>query len=234
MTDKLESLLRKIRALRAKAEGTNNVHEAAAFAAKAAQMLAEHGLEEAQLRSPEADPTEGVTMEKASKSWSASPARRQMLLTLCQVHGVRVLWFAGKSGPWMLIGRKSTIAVTLEMADYLLKATARLASEWQRAHDAPNKLMVDFKRGCFVTLQSRLFDLEREQHAQPEQRAADGTPRNLPAVVADDRSAVEAFLAKHFGEVKAARRDRVVLRSHAADAGREAGRRISLRKQIGG
>jgi hypothetical protein len=228
---KIDKLLRTIRALRAKAEGTNNEAEAAAFAAKVAEMLAQYGLEESQLDVQEQ--SEIGHEYDVAKEWSTSPARRILANSVCRLYSVRCIMPGNKGGKWTIIGRKHNIVMAKEMMTYLVKTTVRLSGQWRKENFMPHSEAIDFRRGCFERLAQRLTDLRHEQHrrAAPVFNSS-GNPQNLPALYMKESDLVNGYMKANFqfrsSKVKAGGRG-----VGAAD-GRRAADRVSLSPQVGG
>src|SRR5215475_1819621 len=147
MTDqkKLDDLLRKIRGLKAKAEDDAvSEAEAASYAAKVQELLAKHGLEEAQLDVK--DQEQMGHDETFEKLWNASSARRVLVIAICRLYFVYTIRYTrgSKTGTWILIGRPHNIAMAKDTADYLIKTVLRLGREYKRSVPLGND--VDFKR----------------------------------------------------------------------------------------
>ena len=227
--ERIVQLLRKIRALRAKAESSGTTEaESAAFAAKAAEMLAAHGLEEAQLA---VDEQTGIGHESGPVDWSDSPARRLMASAVCRLYGVKPLIVVRKSTPWTLIGRKGNVVMAVEMTACLIKATKRLSSEWGRANRGGNT--IDFRRGCFQRLSERLVELrKRQEESEAPVYSPSGNPGNLPALFQQEKSLITAYKNAHF------RTRRISMSAgrigDAAQEGRRAGDGVSLHRQVSG
>jgi len=226
---RLDKVLRVIRALKAKAEGTNNEAEAAAFAAKAAEMMAQYGLEEAQLSVEEQS---GIEKDEFNDGWSISPARKHLASAVCRLYMVRPILTGHKN--WTLVGRKHNIVMCREMMEYLVNTTQRLSSQWKRENGATEGQRTDFKRGCFVRLTERIGELrkQQEQAAQPKFNAK-GNPENLPALYQQEKSLVDRQVAVFFPNLGKSRRSTVHMGA-AASHGYAAGGSVSLNRQVGG
>lgn len=231
---KLDDVLRRIRALRAKAEKTDNEHEAAAFAAKVAEMLAQYGLEEAQLAVEERSGGDIGHEETVIKEWDASPARRLMALAVCRLYMVKPILPARRKGhPWTLIGRKHNIIMTKEMVLYLIDTTIRLSRKWRRENAALASDEIDFRRGCFERLIERVNEirLRQEQGAQA-QFSAQGNPQNLPALYQQEMTMLKQYMKSNFDTRKAKMTG--IRTGAAAEHGRSAANSIGLNTQVSG
>jgi Protein of unknown function (DUF2786) len=231
-SEKMKNLMRKIRALKAKAEDPSTTEaESLAFAAKVAEMLAQHDLEEAQLDVGQQSVEEQIGHEEYVSNWNASPARRVLAIAVCHLYNVKPLIRSRKGEPWTLIGRKHNIVMVKDMTEYLIRTTLRLSKEYGRTNPEGN--VIDFRRGCFKRLSERITDMYW-QTAKREQPAytPSGNPGNLPALYADEKKRLQQYVNDRWN-VGTLRPQRVK-QGASAIAGRAAGDRVSLNQQIGG
>lgn len=229
---KMDDLLRRIRALRAKAEKTDNEHEAAAFAAKARQLLAEHDLEEAQLDVSSAPPND-VEHHPSVRDWNQSPARRMLAGAVCRLYDVRALIANKRSDGLILVGRRASIVMVKEMMEYLVTTTIRLSRKWAKENLAPDREMIDFRRGCFDRLRERVLELKQNQDAEKPVYTPRGNPQNLPAVYARDREIVEARVRQLYPSLTRVKQ-KINVGATGLTHGRAAGDTIGLHRQIEG
>jgi len=230
---KLDDLLRKIRALKAKAEDPSvSEAEAMLFTAKVAELLAKHGLEEAQLK---VEDQAGLGHEQTNeKMWNASPARRALVLAVCTLYMVKTLRYSSGAmkGTWILIGRPHNIIMVKEMSEYLIKTVLRLSNEYGRKNKGAN--VIDFRRGCFLRVAERLYELQRQQARSAEPvYTPTGNPGNLPALYKNEMELAQAYLRQHWPNAGASK-GRAIKQGWDAMAGRAAGDSISLSRQVGG
>jgi Protein of unknown function (DUF2786) len=225
--EKLDKLLDTIRRLKAKADdpGTTEA-ESMAFAAKVAELLAKHGLEEAQLAVE--DQEQMGHLEERMKSWDASPARRTLAWAVCRLYMVYAIRRPHVK-TWALVGRRHNIIMCQDMMDYLVKTVIRLSTQYGKANPGAN--VIDFRRGCFVRVAERLEELRRQQTSAAVQWTPTGNPGNLPALY---RS--ELDLAKSYASTRWTIRNTNTRIKQGWDAlaGRKAGDSISLNRQVGG
>jgi hypothetical protein len=246
---KMQDMLRKIRALKAKADDPSTTEaESLAFAAKVAELLGNYDLEEAHLNIGKEEEAAPVGHEDyvAKNNWNSSPAKRVLVMAVCKLYNVSPLVRSGQGQPWTLVGRKHNIVMVKDMTDYLIKTTVRLSSEYVKAEKAKMALnvstwslnalapsAVDFRRGCFKRLAERLHDLYLET-ARKEQPVYNGTnPGNLPALYMHEGKLRQAYIGVHWPRAGTMRPQRVK-QGYSAMAGRAAGDSISLNKQVGG
>jgi hypothetical protein len=231
---KMQDLLRKICALKAKADDPSVTEaESLAFAAKVAQLLAQHQLEESHLDvgEKESDPIGHQDFKSNSDDslshWSTSPARRLMVFAVCKLYNVKTLRFGAKD--WTLIGRKHNIIMAKDMTDYLIKTTLRLSNDWFRMNPYGDK--TDFKRGCFKRIAERLHDMWLET-AKSEQPVYHGNnPGNLPALYLQEDSKLRMYIDDRW-RTRTSRAARIK-QGVSAIAGRAAGNTVSLHRQMG-
>jgi Protein of unknown function (DUF2786) len=228
---KTQDLLRKIKALRAKADDASTTEaESLAFASKVAELLAQHGLEEAQLDVNEQE--EQIGHEDYISNWNSSPARRKLAIAVCTLYFVKPLIRTKKGAPWSLIGRKHNIAMAKDMTAYLIKTTIRLSNAYGREHPLGN--VIDFRRGCFQRLSERIMEMYWEQARKDAPKYnAKGNPENLPALYKSENDLLTAYLRQAFPHT-GVYRGKAIKQGSSAWAGRQAGDNISLNQQVGG
>jgi hypothetical protein len=228
--DKIKALLDKIRKLKNKAEDSATTEaESLAFAAKVAELLAQHGLEEAQL---EVKDQEAVEHERElMKSWETSGSRRVLAWAVCRLYMVYAIRHPQQK-QWTLVGRKHNIIMVKDMMDYLVKTVLRLGRDYGK--ERPGADITDFKRGCFMRIAERIEELRMQQirAAQPAY-TAQGNPGNLPALYANELELSKKYYAAHFGGGRLRTSTTRVKQGWDAMAGRAAGDRVSLSRQVG-
>lgn len=223
-------IMRKIRLLMAKAQGTNNEHEAAAFAAKVQELLLEHGLAVSDIAaSSPSEAREKVAEHDAApgggKNYLKSPARKALLQAVCRFYMCSYLRWGNER--LVIVGKRTNAEVAASMMEYLLAQTVRLSNRYGRENGLDMRAVTDFRRGCMLKLVDRLntMTLERE-------RAARGTsnPGNLPAVFVSESQQVRDYMSTL--TLKKARPLNIRQGIHAV-AGRQAAKDISLSPQVG-
>jgi len=231
---RFEALIRKIRALKAKADSPGVTEaESMAFMEKVTSMLAQHNLEIAQL---EVEEQSGIERDDFEANWQASPTRRAMFVAVCALYMVRPLTYGGggkaTKKKWTLVGRKVNVYMAKDMAEYLLRTVIRLSNEHAKRTGGDN---IDFRRGCFTRLTERLYELklQQERAAAPAYNAK-GNPENLPALRMMENDLINAYLKSQFGKLGQARRSRGKGYGLDGMAGYQAGNNISLNRQVSG
>ena len=166
MTGAVEApVLGKIRKLLQLAKSENE-HEAASAAARAAEMMAEHGLSEAELRvtdaSKKAEPIveHHATVAREDKrivAWKGSLAHG-----VADAHGCKMWWRGGKV---VLLGRTSATQAADYTLTWLCKEVERLTDEaWAHAGISNAKTWKhSFRIGCATRIAARLKKQARER-----------------------------------------------------------------------
>lgn len=228
MSKEQESLIRKIRALRAKANDKSVTEaEASAYAAKVQELLGAHGLSMGDLGSEQ---VEEEKIKGQRYQWDGSPARQVMLRAVCKFYMCEAVGPARKGEAWIIIGRPTNVLVALDMFDYLLKTVIRLSNDYARLRGGfANK--IDWRRGCMTRLAERLDEMRRAEKTKPQERKANGNPGNLPALWVDEERQVAMWKKQNMETVKVTNR---VKQGHDAAHGRAAAEGIGLHRQVGG
>ncbi|PTW53550.1 uncharacterized protein DUF2786 [Breoghania corrubedonensis] len=216
-------IARKVRTLLAKAKSTASEHEAAAFAAKAHELLVKYNLCLSEVSDTEqagADRTAQDTPSGIYDRWVRIIWTEVTCAYFCEamVHGRRA---AG--APVTIIGAPHNIAVVMEMAPYLVKTVRRLA----RAYSDSPRYQRQFGMGAAMRLAKRLRELANSR------KAADGPAgaTTLPALYANEGRLNREFIAENF-HVRPARPPRAVYNTPALSAGYALAGDISLNSQI--
>lgn len=226
--------------------------EAAAFAGRAAQLLAEHGLSMTDV--PEQEREDHVEQDTyahpyAGDAWLRSIALQAARLYFCEmvwtevwteVRARKKIW-GMYEGRWiqpgetyntykkgfLLVGRPHNIAVCRDMIDYLFETTKRLSRHYSTARAE----YLAFQRGCGNRLASRLQALRVQNEStrpSPTQQSS-----GLPALYRSEADLVRAFIEANMKthKIRSAGQD---LSGDHARAGREAADSVSLSPQVAG
>ena len=230
-----DPLLDKVRKLLAKAEATPNEHEADAFAAKAAELIAAHRIDVSRLARADG---EVVTLREVPVGRGAYVRARLALLgAVAAAHDCEIVWRTGPDGATgILAGFTSDLDATLVIYESLhLQATSRMAAE-RRATPAATQR---WRRAFLFGYADRAGELLREtcRRVETDVRAAAGgsTLPDLPGRAAQ----VRAFASTAFGRVTTAAAPAPAAANgyhhgHAAASTADIGRsRLAGRRQIG-
>lgn len=222
-----EGLIKKLRALRAKANDRSVTEaEAAAYAAKVQELLTTHGLAMSDIG---ADQTEEERVEQKFHRWDGSPARQVMLRGVCRFYMCTAVGPARKGEGWIIVGKPTNVMVALDMFDYLLSTVIRLSNEYGRSTPGSNK--IDWRRGCMTRLAERLDEMRKAEEAKPKEFRANGNPGNLPALFSSEHQLVRSYMKANMETKQATTR---VRQGDDAAHGRAAAEGIGLHRQVGG
>jgi hypothetical protein len=220
----------KIRKILAKARGTENEAESLAFAAKAAEMLQEHNLAEADLGGEDA--TEPLVMRTVSSvDWN--PWRISIIGALSELYFSRIFLsgevFKGKYRRCVVVvGRPHNIDVVESMHEYLVNTTLRLAGEYSR----DRKERLHFEKGCGMRLYTRIKAMAEAAREPVVVAGLIAAGKNtLPALYKTELELADDMVTAQTGG-KLARSSGHRGRSSAIAAGSRAGESINLGGQI--
>lgn len=223
MTDN-SAILSKIAKLRAKAQGTDNKNEAEIFAAKVAELMAEHNLEEAQLNAR----TNGSAPIGDHTFTGRAPDRwRELIVMGCaELYWCKLyIKHTGRGKrQFVFCGREHNAVVAMAMTEYLFATVKRMAREF-----SPNRAtQTDFRKGASLTLYSRMVAMAKAQRTEPSTVKGRG---NLPVVVEQEQVALASYMAdKGLGQARRGKGMRMGVAGGIA--GKAAGNRIQLNKQV--
>lgn len=232
-TDRTEALLRKLRALRAKADDPSITEaEASLYADKVAQLLQQHNLHESSLEQEEPDEIveERWEGDYLTDDWRRSICNQVAKLYFCSAYSEPTRKPGKAARLHVFVGKAHNIAIARDMSEYLINTTLRLAKDWRKANFATHSEFVNFLRGCGIRISERVYELYKAQREAVPQRATSGNPANLPALYEDESKLIQEFL-KSKG-LKNMRRGPGAS-GHGGAAGYAAGGTVSLQTQVG-
>ena len=179
MSDTMEpKVVDRLRKLLALANNNTNEHEAAAAMAKAQELMAEYNVEMATIEASGGKTEEGGVREKAKLVGRALyQYQRELMRSIadanfcyCFVHE-----YSDKQGEktikrrgYQLIGRKTNVATTVMMFDYLNQTMERLVPIGGDNRLRLSKFAISWKEGCASRLRERIYDrrVELEKASQ--------------------------------------------------------------------
>jgi len=226
-------LIRKIGALLAKADSTDNEHEASAFYAKAHELMLTYAIDEQRIREAQGLRSRGVRPVKVDYMYATSDGnavgKAALLNVVAQAHGVRMVNYSnrrysnmsrpgnqGVASQWCaLVGFEGDVELVQMLYVSLLVQSARFGSQaaWRMKERRSR-----FLTGFLVGFGSRLRERYKEIDAQVEAESM--------ALVVRKSEEVDAALGEHFPRLKHTR--------HSSDyAGHLAGRAAGDRADIG-
>lgn len=199
------------------------------FAAKAAEMLQKHNLQEADLAEEQ---KQGMVREQVSSvDWN--PWRIDLIQSLAKlyfsdIYLTREIHKEKLRRAVVVVGREHNVEIVRSMYEYLEKTTMRLAGEYSRER----KYRLHFEKGCGGRVAFRLREMIPAEDAPPIQ-LEDGNFYNLPALYKSEKEEVDDMI-QGITLGKMARSSGHRTGSSATLAGRAAGDKVNLGKQIGG
>ena len=224
-------LMRKIRLLMAKAEGTNNEHEAATFAAKVQELLLQNGLSVSDIQaSAPGQRTEQVGEHDAAnggRDFLKSPHRKALLQAVCRFYMCSYLRWGNNR--MVFVGKAASAEVAASMMDYLLRTVVRLSNAYAREHAMSNAARVGYRRGCMLRLTERLQQMTMQREREARQPSGGGS--NLPALFVSESALVKEYLAGQ--KLRKSRPLRLSSGEAHGMAGRRGADGISLSPQVG-
>lgn len=121
-----ESLMRKLAALKAKALGTDNPHEAETFMLKVRELMLKHSIEEVEIAD---NPDDLVGENQVTNIARTSTWQRKLVHATAAFYGAKVYYNGGSRRGYevFLIGTPGQRAVVQSMFDYLKKEVQRRA-----------------------------------------------------------------------------------------------------------
>lgn len=217
-----EKIKTRIAALLAKAKGTDNEHEAAAFIAKAEEMLEAYQIDLSEL-GDESDKVRHHAGLDADGKWVAS-WHRHVYRQLGQYYGCQSIKVSTAKGYRQeLVGRESAIVTTDLMFVFIKGECNRLGRELAKAGGAPND--ANGARLVGNALASRIAGLIRDREERDTAAPLTSTARN--ALVVKDQ--VVALYEELFPEIKMLKGTR----NKSTASARELADGIGLHRQAG-
>jgi hypothetical protein len=226
-----DTTLRRIRGLLDQAENTPFPAEAETFAAKAAELMARHRIDEATLARSERARNQIVELDIELGRGQYVRARLSLLGAVASAFDCRLLSSSGPDGrTGHVIGHQSDAEqVSLLYTSLLVQATRAVAREPSpKGHSR-----VAFRRGFLLGFADRVGDRLADQMASVVREAdvghagrADGAP-SAALVLADRREAIDSWIDDRYGQL--GRLGRVApVSAGAAARGAAAGDRADL------
>lgn len=234
----MDDILRKVQGLLAKAEGTDNENEAAAFFAKAQQLIEKYAIDEARVREQLAK--RGQVAKPVMVKWEYSSSdsnakgKLQLLNVIAVANRVRLINLGYKRGyakrlglspnvaaQWCaMVGYEADVELTKVMYASLLAQSARLGrgafKETGRASGF-SRFLTSYLYGFSETIRNRFA----------EQGRAEPLPADQMALVVRIKEEVDDATREHFPNLKTVG---FSIRDHAAVG---YGRRDGARADIG-
>lgn len=228
--------LRRAKKIFALANNNPSAEEAASAMAQVEKVMAKYGLTYDDLKDDTVQKQFGETYT-GKKQKSAFPNWYRWLAgavaNITETRAVR--YEAHKEYTMRFQGINGDDQVAAMMMEYLVDTMNRCLKAYKKEHGLKGTaIALDFRRGFALEIANRAYEIKNEREAQrkQEQEAANnGEPGQSLAVIKLD------LISNHFTGVTMSRRKQPKVRlsdDGAYSAGREAGSRTSLNKQVGG
>lgn len=194
-------LVDRVVKLLAMAEGSPNPHEAAAFSAKAAALVAAHRIDPERLRRSADDPLDVDEVPLGRGPYVR--ARLALLQAVSEAHGCRVVFRALRTGTVAYVAgfRSDLDTVGLLHASLHAQAAGRMATE-RRATGAATQR---WRRSFLLGFAGTVADLFAESERRLRHDAASPGDDRLP-ILRDRERRVDDYVGERFGRVHRARR----------------------------
>lgn len=199
-------MLQRVRKLMDKASATSNVHEADAFARKAAELVARHRIDPH--RVADIDNHDDLVVREIPLGRGAYVrARLALLMAVAATHDTRVVFGATPTGTVAhLAGHVSDLDVVELMYHSLhTQAAARVASQRRATPAATQQYRRSFLFGYADRMGVLLADTRRDAEAAVVASALDGCVRTTQMAIVDRSRRVDEFAKESFGRVRTAR-----------------------------
>jgi len=227
----------RVRKLLDKAERTDNVHEAEAFARKAAELVAEHRIDPDRLADT-AQPDDLALAEIEVGRGAYVRGRLDLLHAIADSHDVRMVFRSASTGSIaMLAGRHDDLSIVEMMYSSLHQQVAAKMSELRGPTGASTQRQ---RRAFLFGFATRIGELLAETRATVEAAAARSSGNDTTAVVLRERrDRVDDFARQSWGRVRSAAAPSAVVpdgfargvsAADRADVGRT---RFAARKKLG-
>lgn len=200
------TLLQRVRKLMDKASATSNVHEADAFARKAAELVARHRIDPHQVA--DIDNHDDLVVREIPLGRGAYVrARLALLMAVAATHDTRVVFGATPTGTVAhLAGHVSDLDVVELMYHSLhTQAAARVASQRRATPAATQQYRRSFLFGYADRMGVLLADTRRDAESAVVASAFDGRVRTTQMAIVDRSRRVDEFAKESFGMVRTAR-----------------------------
>lgn len=201
-----ESLIVLVRKLMDKAGATRNVHEADAFARKAAELVARHRIEPSRLHGDVQGSGDDLAIREIAIGRGAYVRGRLALLdTIARYHDVRVVFASTPTGTVAYAaGFTSDLDVVEIMYESLhTQAAGQMAEERRATAAATQQFRRSFLFGFADRLDHVLADVRRSVASQAT--STPGSASSTELAVRERNERVDEFLAQSFGRVRTAR-----------------------------
>lgn len=200
------ALIERVRKLFEKARSTDNPHEADAFAAKAAELVARHRLEPDQLEASGNGSRDLGVVELSIGRGAYTRARLALLTAIGDAHDVRVVFQARAEGTVAFCaGHRTDLDVVEVMYTSLhQQAAAQMAGIRKQTGAATQKYRRSFLFGFAERIGELLADARRDVERQASAARSSSAP-SLEVVLRERTERVDDFVRSEWGRVRSAK-----------------------------
>lgn len=237
------TLVERVRKLLDKSQRTDNPHEADAFAAKAAELVARHRIDPDRLTAPSTTTGDDLgVLELHIGRGAYTRARLALLTAIGDAHDVRVVFQAQPSGTVAFCaGHQSDLDVVEVMYTSLhQQAATQMAGIKRQTGAATQRYRRSFLFGFAERIGELLAGTRRSvEHAASRSEHADESAGSLEVALRERTERVDDFVTSSWGRVRSAKPVAAVgvdgwrSGTHAAERADVGRTRLGARRQIG-
>jgi hypothetical protein len=193
-----ESILRKVRALLAKAESTDFEHEADALTAKAQELMARHTIDEAVARGSRSGPREKPVARRVAVDDPYARAKSTLLAGIASANSVRVVW-DDEQALMTLVGFQSDVdGVDVLFTSLLMQASRAMLARGRVRDTRGHSRTRSFRQSFLVAFAQRIHERLVMAAGQARQDAEHDLGRSLLPVLAGRSDEVDGYTAELF------------------------------------
>lgn len=214
----IEKIKTTIAALIAKAQGTDNEHEAELFMGKALELLEKHQLDLGDLQ----DAGDPVAVNKGKRRGWVASWETSLFSSVARLYGCRVVRMNGfQTVQQDLVGRESARVTVELMFPFIRGEVMRLGKAL--AKDAPHMTTAQHQRAVGNALILRINKLVRDNEPK------DDAPKSVVANALVTKDRMDVVIAEEYGELSAGRKSTI----NTTGTARSAAASIGLHRQAG-
>lgn len=204
--DQNPSLVQRVRKLMDKAAATTNSHEADAFAAKAAELVARHRIDPDRLAGRSGDDDLAIREVPVGRG-AYVRARLSLLTAVAHNHDARVVFASSPTGTIAYVAGYTSDLDVIEVMYHSLhgQAAAQMASQRRSTAAATQRFRRSFLFGFAERMNLLLAESRRDVEAAAGGDAREGQVATNAVALQERAARVTEFSERSFGRVRAAR-----------------------------
>jgi hypothetical protein len=193
-----EAILIKVRALLAKAESTSFEHEADALTAKAQELMARHGIDEAVAESVGAKKRETPSARRIAVDDPYANPKSRLLGVIASANNVRAVW-DDSHALMTLVGFEAELnTVDILFTSLLMQASKSMLAKGRIRDSRGHSRTRSFRQSFFVAFGQRIHERLVMAARLARETAERDLGRSLLPVLAGRKEAVDDFTARLF------------------------------------